>query len=359
MMTNFDAAGRESCVVRETRTNTPLQALNLMNDVTFIEAARFIGQRMMKEGGADEVAAAAWVPPGARARMPTEAEHRCCESNCNYHRDYFASDPTKATGLLKEGDSPARSESRSGGTGRLRVCRQPDPESRRSDHEGMSIDPITERSCCSRAAISSAGRQPASAWRRWPRCSAQDLRAPTAALPGLAALSPRKRSGSSTCFSTARPRSWICSITSPAEDRRGLNLPDSIRKGQRLTGMTAYQTTFPIAPSVFKFAQHGQSGDVAERTAAAHREGRRRSALIRSMHTEAINHDPAMTFFQTGFQLAGRPSIGSWLSYGLGSENKDLPAFVVMVSQGIGETRPGALRSRCGAAGFCPPSTRA
>ena len=108
MMMNFDAAGREACVVRETRTNTPLQALNLMNDVTFIEAARFIGQRMMKEGGSDT---ASRLRYGFRLvlwhAMPTAAELGVLQSNFNYHRDYFASDPTKAKAFLKEGDSPA------------------------------------------------------------------------------------------------------------------------------------------------------------------------------------------------------------------------------------------------------------
>src|SRR5687768_3439656 len=134
--------------------------------------------------------------------------------------------------------------------------------------------------------------------------------------------------------------------------RRGEELPGSIRKGQRLTGMTAYQTTFPTAPTNFKFAQHGQSGiwlsEVLPHTAqvADH------LCVIKSLHTEAINHDPAVTFFQTGFQLAGRPSIGSWIAYGLGSENQDLPAFVVMVSQGKGNAQ--ALADRAWGSGFIP-----
>ncbi|MBK5293357.1 MAG: DUF1501 domain-containing protein [Acidobacteriia bacterium] len=133
---------------------------------------------------------------------------------------------------------------------------------------------------------------------------------------------------------------------------RGVDLPASIRMGQRLTGMTAYQTTFPTAPSIFKFAQHGSSGmwlsELLPHTAKA----ADHLCLVKSMHTEAINHDPAVTFFQTGFQLAGRPSIGSWLSYGLGSESEDLPAFVVMVSQGKGNAQ--ALADRQWASGFLP-----
>src|SRR4051812_43966273 len=119
-------------------------------------------------------------------------------------------------------------------------------------------------------------------------------------------------------------------------DLCGTELPDSIRQGQRLTGMTSRQSSFPVAPSKFKFAQHGKSGawvsELMPHTAKVADE----LCFIKSLHTEAINHDPAVTFFQTGNQLAGRPSIGSWLAYGLGSENADLPAFVVMVSQGSG-----------------------
>ena len=133
---------------------------------------------------------------------------------------------------------------------------------------------------------------------------------------------------------------------------RGTELPESIRMGQRLTGMTASQTNFPTAPSIFNFARQGKSGmwlsELLPYTAKVADE----LCLIKSMNTEAINHDPAVTFFQTGFQLAGRPSIGSWISYGLGSIGQDLPAFVVMVSQGVGGTQ--ALADRTWGSGFLP-----
>ena len=130
-------------------------------------------------------------------------------------------------------------------------------------------------------------------------------------------------------------------------------LPASIRMGQRLTTMTAGQTSFPVASSLFKFAQHGQSGtsvsDLLPHTAGIADD----LCFIRSMHTEQINHDPGITFFQTGFQLAGRPSIGSWLAYGLGSENKDLPAYVVMTSRG-GPLGDQPLADRLWGSGFLP-----
>jgi len=138
------------------------------------------------------------------------------------------------------------------------------------------------------------------------------------------------------------------------QESRGVDLPDSIRKGQRLTGMTAYQATFPTAPSVFRFSQHGQSGAWLSETLPYTAKIADQICIVRSMQTEAINHDPAVTFFQTGFQIAGRPSIGSWISYGLGSQNQDLPAFVVMVSQGKGNSQ--ALADRQWGSGFLPTS---
>jgi len=137
-------------------------------------------------------------------------------------------------------------------------------------------------------------------------------------------------------------------------DLRGTELPDSIRQGQRLTGMTSRQTSFPVAPSKFPFAQYGQSrtwvSDLLPHTARVVDE----LCFIKSLHTEAINHDPAITFFQTGAQLAGRPSIGSWLAYGLGNESRDLPAFVVLVSQGSGNMADQPLYDRLWGSGFLP-----
>ncbi len=138
------------------------------------------------------------------------------------------------------------------------------------------------------------------------------------------------------------------------EKYRGTDLPDSIRQGQRLTGMTSAQKSFPIAPSMFKFQQHGQSGtwfsELLPNLAGLSDE----MCVIKSLHTEAINHDPAITFITTGHQLAGRPSIGSWVGYGLGSENHDLPAFIAMVSRGTGRPADQPLYDRLWGSGFLP-----
>jgi hypothetical protein len=138
------------------------------------------------------------------------------------------------------------------------------------------------------------------------------------------------------------------------KEMAGQELPDSVRQGQRLTGMTATQTTFPLVPSKFAFAQRGQSGAWVSELMPHVAKVADKLCFIKSMHTEAINHDPAVTFFQTGFQLAGRPSIGSWLAYGLGTENQDLPAFVVMISQGTGNVSDQPLYDRLWGSGFLP-----
>jgi len=128
------------------------------------------------------------------------------------------------------------------------------------------------------------------------------------------------------------------------------DLPDSIRKGQRLTGMTSKQERFPVAPSTFSFAQHGKSGQWLSELLPQTAQIADRITILKTVHTEAINHDPAITFIQTGAQLAGRPSFGSWLSYGLGSLNRDLPAFVAMVSGSGGQP----LYDRLWGSGFLP-----
>jgi hypothetical protein len=138
------------------------------------------------------------------------------------------------------------------------------------------------------------------------------------------------------------------------KDLFGKELPDSVRRGQRLTGMTATQESFPIAPSKYKFSQAGKSGawlsELLPETAKVADE----LCFVKTLYTEAINHDPAITFSQTGAQLAGRPSFGAWVTYGLGHANKDLPAFVVLVSQGSGSPADQPLYDRLWGSGFLP-----
>lgn len=131
----------------------------------------------------------------------------------------------------------------------------------------------------------------------------------------------------------------------------GEELPDSIRLGQRLTGMTAGQTSFPLAGSLFNFKQYGQSGAWMSELLPYQSKIADELCFIHSMHTDAINHDPAVTFMQTGSQFPGRPSIGSWVNYGLGSENENLPGFIVLITKN-GGGQP--LYSRLWGNGFLP-----
>ena len=132
----------------------------------------------------------------------------------------------------------------------------------------------------------------------------------------------------------------------------GEELPASVRMGQRLTGMTSGQKSFPVVKSLFKFAQHGKSGtwvsELLPHTAKIVDD----VCIIKTVNTEAINHDPAITFIQTGFQQPGRPCMGSWLSYGLGTTNQNLPAFIVMISNGKESDQP--LYTRLWGSGFLP-----
>ncbi|MCY4593288.1 MAG: DUF1501 domain-containing protein, partial [Bryobacterales bacterium] len=147
---------------------------------------------------------------------------------------------------------------------------------------------------------------------------------PGAVSSGLPHFAPRAKrviwlfqSGGPSQLETFDPKPGLARL-------RGQELPESIRKGQRLTTMTASQSTFPLVESAFGFKQHGSSGawisDLLPHTASIADD----IGIVRSMHTQAINHDPAVTFLQTGAEIAGRPSMGAWLSYGLGSESSDL-----------------------------------
>jgi Protein of unknown function (DUF1501) len=163
----------------------------------------------------------------------------------------------------------------------------------------------------------------------------------------------------------ARRVIWLTQAGAPSQldlfdDKPGLRarfreeLPESVRGSQRLTGMTSGQKQFPVAPSPFQFVSCGQSGTRFSEMLPYTGRVADELCLVRSLHTDAINHDPAMTFLQTGHATAGRPSLGAWISYGLGTENDDLPAFVVMISRPSGPTNAQPLHERMWGAGFLP-----
>jgi hypothetical protein len=173
-------------------------------------------------------------------------------------------------------------------------------------------------------------------------------------LPGLPHFAPKAKRVIYLFQSGAPSQMDLFDPKPKMNDHRGEDLPASIRMGQRLTTMTSGQSKFPVAPSLFKFAQHGKSGAWFSELLPNMAKLADDWCVIRSMNTEAINHDPAITFIQTGAQLAGRPSIGSWASYGLGSENRDFPSYIVLTSFGTGRRDDQPLYDRLWGSGFLP-----
>ena len=173
------------------------------------------------------------------------------------------------------------------------------------------------------------------------------------ALPGLPHYAPKAKRVIYLFMSGAPSQHELFDYKPTLARMVGEDLPPSVRGNQRVTTMTAGQTSFPLVPSKYPFTQHGQSGtwvsSLMPHTARIVDD----LCFVHSLHTEAINHDPGITFFQTGAQLAGRPSIGAWLSYGLGSMNADLPTFVAMVSKGSAQTGQ-PLYDRLWGSGFLP-----
>jgi hypothetical protein len=140
------------------------------------------------------------------------------------------------------------------------------------------------------------------------------------------------------------------------QEYHGQELPGSIRMGQRITGMTSGQKAFPVAATKFKFSQHGKCGMWLSELLPHTGKIADDICVIKSVHTEAINHDPAITFIQTGSEQPGRPCMGSWLTYGLGSENQNLPGFIVLISQGSGNLTDQPLMARLWGSGFLASS---
>ena len=160
--------------------------------------------------------------------------------------------------------------------------------------------------------------------------------AATGGLPGLPHFAPRAKRVIYLFQSGGPSQMELFDYKPRLVEFQGTDLPASIRMGQRLTNMSSAQLSFPVVPSKFSFARHGQSGAWVSELMPHTAKIADHLTFIKSVYTEAINHDPAVTFLQTGSQIAGRPSMGSWVVYGLGSEAENLPAFVVMISPGGG-----------------------
>lgn len=173
-------------------------------------------------------------------------------------------------------------------------------------------------------------------------------------LPGLPHFAPRAKRAIYLFMSEGPSQMDLFDYKPAMADWFDKDLPESIRQGQRLTTMTSGQSRFPIAPSKYKFQQFGQNGTWVSELLPNIAKMVDDIALIKSVHTEAINHDPAITYICTGHQLPGRASLGAWLSYGLGTMNENLPAFVVMTASWTGRKEAQALFSRLWGSGFLP-----
>lgn len=172
-------------------------------------------------------------------------------------------------------------------------------------------------------------------------------------LPGLPHFAPKAKRAIYLHMLGAPPQLETFDYKPGLKDWYDKDLPESIRAGQRLTTMTASQTRFPIAPSVFKFQQYGKSGAWISELLPYTAKMADDIAIIRTLHTDAINHEPAVTFLQTGFMIAGKPCIGSWLAYGLGSMNQSLPTFVVLnATHSNPKANVQAISARLWSAGF-------
>jgi hypothetical protein len=176
----------------------------------------------------------------------------------------------------------------------------------------------------------------------------------TGGLPGLPHFPPRAKRVVFLHQSGGPSQMDLLDYKPTLEKYAGIELPGSVRMGQRITGMTSGQSSFPVARSIFKFQQHGQSGawvsELLPHTAKIVDD----ITIVKTVNTDAINHDPAITFIQSGSQQPGRPSMGAWVSYGLGSVNRNLPAFVVMLSQAQALNPDQPLFSRLWGSGFLP-----
>lgn len=178
---------------------------------------------------------------------------------------------------------------------------------------------------------------------------------PVGALPGLPHFPPKAKRAIYLHMLGAPPQMETFDYKPNLSTYFDKDLPDSVRQGQRLTGMTSGQARFPIAPSIFKFAQHGKSGTWVSELLPYTAKMVDDIAVVRSMNTDAINHEPAVTFMQTGFMIAGKPCVGSWISYGLGSLNQDYPTFVVLnATHSNPKANVQAISARLWSSGFLP-----
>jgi hypothetical protein len=183
---------------------------------------------------------------------------------------------------------------------------------------------------------------------------ADDAPAPTGGLPGLPHFAGKAKRAIYLFMAGGPSQMDLLDYKPQMDELYDKDLPESIRQGQRLTTMTSGQSRFPVAPSKYKFQQYGKNGTWVSELLPHTAKMVDDIAIVKSVHTEAINHDPAITYICTGHQLPGRASLGSWLSYGLGTLNQNLPAFVVITATWTGRKEAQALYNRLWGSGFLP-----
>ncbi len=382
LMEIFNAPSRESCTVRRERTNTPLQALATMNDVQFVEAARVLAERALQSAATND-ARLDYISTRVLARPLTLAEKQVAMKSLAAFGTSLRCPPRGCARAAGERGAHSGSVPACGDVRRLDHVGEPVAEPGRGAFEMSLLKPDHEGHYPARALEldreslrrNKPGQHPLDAIaaemgreesrRRFFARGAQgigalalsSLLAEAEGAPGLGLphFPPKAKRCIYLHLVGAPPQMDLYDYKPKMKDWFDKDLPDSIRQGQRLTTMTSGQTRFPIAPSMFKFAQHGKSGawvsELLPNTAKMVDD----IAIIRSMHTEAINHEPAITFFQTGFMIAGRPCLGSWISYGLGSMNQDLPTFVVLQARhNHPKANVQAISARLWSAGFLP-----
>jgi hypothetical protein len=215
------------------------------------------------------------------------------------------------------------------------------------------LQTITRRHFFSRAGLG-LGAAAAASLLTHGRAQADQAPAASGGRPGLPHFAPKAKRAIYLFMAGGPSQMDMLDYKPQMDELYDKDLPDSIRQGQRLTTMTSGQSRFPIAPSKYKFQQYGKSGAWVSELLPYTAKVVDDIAIVKTVHTEAINHDPAITYICTGHQLPGRASLGSWLSYGFGTQNENLPAFVVMTASWTGRKEAQALYNRLWGSGFLP-----
>ena len=342
-MAAFDAPSREVCVVKRSNTGTPQQGFVLLNDPQFVEAARVLAEMTLKQGGRAPDERVRFVFRRLTGREPDPQEMTLMCELLDEQQNLFAKEPDRATKLLAVGDrkgrpcvgpgrtrghdrtGPNHPESRCNGLEKVNFMDS--PQTPLLDPFGITRRHFFPRTASGLGAMALAGLLPRA-------CSAAEpVQKAIGGLPGFPNFAPKARR-IIYLFQSGAPSQMDLFDYKPLLNKlQRRTIARGVRGSQRLTGMSAQQSSIPLAGSHFQIpTARASSGawfsELLPYTAAVADE----LCVIRSMYTEAINHDPAITFFQTGSQIAGRPSFGSWVHYGLGSINKNLPAFMVLVT---------------------------